>query len=155
MAGEITLTTDDRFAIHDLLFRFMRTFDEKDGDGMRTCLDATVDCDYASFRGTPPTTITRDDYAEQRKAALALLKTQHDRSNITMITRGDRIEVKCNYAIRRFHPDFDGSRHTFFHSYGRYQFTVVRLGEVWTISAIKQVLLTSEGNPDLHGALRK
>lgn len=155
MDGEQPFTTEDRFTIQDLLFRFMRTFDEKDWDGMRTCLHETVDCDYSSFRGTPPTKLTRDDYVDQRKAALSLLTTQHDLSNIVMITRGDRIEVKCNYAIRRFHPDFDGSRDTFFHSYGQYQFMVVLLGEVWKISPIKQFLLMSEGNPDLHGGLRK
>jgi 3-phenylpropionate/cinnamic acid dioxygenase small subunit len=155
MAGEITLTTEVRFAIQDLLFRFMRTFDEKDWDGMRTCLNATVDCDYSSFRGTPPTKLTSGDYTDQRKAALSLLKTQHDLANITMITSGDQIEVKCSYVIRRFHPDFDGSRDTFFHSYGQYRFMVVRLGEVWKISAIKQLLLMNEGNPDRHGGLQK
>jgi 3-phenylpropionate/cinnamic acid dioxygenase small subunit len=155
MEGEHAMTTEDRFAIQDLLFRFMWTFDEKDWDGMRSCLNETVDCDYSSFRGTPPTKITRGDYADQRKAALSLLKTQHDLSNIVMITRGDRIEVKCNYAIRRFHLDFDGSRDKSFHSYGQYQFMVVRLGESWKISSIKQFLLMSDGNPDLHGALQK
>jgi 3-phenylpropionate/cinnamic acid dioxygenase small subunit len=155
MENRRALSPADRFEIQELLFRFMRSFDEKDWDGMLSCLDETVDCDYSSFRGTPPTTLTRGDYADQRKAALSLLKTQHDLSNIAMMTSGDRIEVKCNFAIRRFHPDFDGSRDKSFHSYGQYQFMVVRLGESWKISSIKQFLLMSDGNPDLHGALQK
>jgi len=95
----------------------------------------------------------RELYVDQRRDALSLLKTQHNLSNILIATFGAQVEARCNYAIVRFHPDFDGSRDKFFHSYGQYRFTAVRTGEAWSISSIKQFLLTSEGNPAFHGAL--
>jgi 3-phenylpropionate/cinnamic acid dioxygenase small subunit len=153
--GSAALSAEDRLEIQDLLFRFMRSFDEKDWDGMRSCLGETVDCDYSSFRGTPPSTITRDEYVDQRKATLLFLKTQHNLSNISIIAAATQAEARCNYAILRFHPEFDGSRDRYFHSYGQYRFTVVRSGGPWSISSILQILLMSEGNSNLHGALKK
>ena len=49
MAQKITLPVEKRFAVLELLFRFMRTFDEKDWTGMETCLAPKVYCDYSSF----------------------------------------------------------------------------------------------------------
>jgi 3-phenylpropionate/cinnamic acid dioxygenase small subunit len=154
MDGQRALSAEDRLEIQDLLFGFMRSFDEKGWDEMRACLSETIDCDYSSFRGTPRTTLAREKYVDQRRDALSLLKTQHNLSNISIATFGAQIEARCNYAILRFHPEFDGSRDKFFHSYGQYRFTIVRTGEAWSISSIKQFLLTSEGNPALHGALK-
>ena len=99
---------------------------------MRSCLSETVDCDYSSFRGTPPSTITRDEYVDQRKVALLFLKTQRNLSNISIIASATQAEATCNYAILRFHPEFDGSRERYFHSYGQYRFRVVRSGEPWS-----------------------
>jgi 3-phenylpropionate/cinnamic acid dioxygenase small subunit len=149
------LSAEDRLEIQDLLFRFMRSFDEKDWDGMRSCLGETIDCDYSSFRGTPPSTITRDEYVDQRKAALLFLKTQHNLSNLSIIASARQVEATCNYAILRFHPEFDGSRERYFHSYGQYRFTVVRNRGSWSIVSIRQILLMSEGNSNLHSALKK
>ncbi|MGH7879121.1 MAG: nuclear transport factor 2 family protein [Candidatus Binataceae bacterium] len=150
-----TLSAEDRLEIQELLFRFMRSFDEKDWDGMRSCLSEAVDCDYSSFRGTPPGTLTRDEYVDQRKAALSLLKTQHNLSTISIVASAAQAEAACNYAILRFHPEFDGSRNRYLHSYGQYRFAIVRSGEAWSISSIEQILLMSEGNPDLHSGIRK
>src|SRR5579862_2869428 len=122
MEGPRFLSAEDRFAIQDLLFRFMRSFDAKDWVGMQACLSEQVDCDYSSFRGGPPSKTTRSEYAKQREIALEHLRTQHDLSNIVLTPLGMMVEVRCNYAIRRFHPDFDGSREKFFHSYGQYRF---------------------------------
>jgi 3-phenylpropionate/cinnamic acid dioxygenase small subunit len=152
--GAHTLTAEDRFEIQDLLFRFMRSFDEKSWDKMRACLSEAVDCDYSSFRGTPPSTLSRDTYVSQRREALSFLKTQHNLSNISITASGAGIEARCNYAILRFHQDFDGSPDEFFHSYGHYGFKIVRSGEAWSISSIKQVVLMNHGNPALHGGLK-
>ncbi len=154
------LDAQDRLEVQDLLFRFMRSFDEKDWDTMRACLADTVECDYASFRGTPPSAISRDDYVDQRKVALASLRTQHNLTNLSLTNLsidGSGIEVVAtgNYAILRFHPDFDGSPDQFFHSYGQYRFTVSHHGDAWCIRSIEQRLLMNEGNRDLHGAFQK
>lgn len=124
---------------------------------MRACLSETVDCDYSSFCGAPPSTLSRDTFVNQRREALSLLKTRHNLSNILITASGTGIEASCNYAILRFHESFDGSREKFlkfFHSYSQCHFTFVWSGEVWSISWIKQVVLMNDGNSALHGGLK-
>ncbi|HEY5039986.1 MAG TPA: nuclear transport factor 2 family protein [bacterium] len=155
MAKNKTLSPEKYFGVQELVFRFMRTFDEKDWLGMKACLTKSVDCDYSSFRGTPPGRITKEKYVAQREKSLSTLKTLHNLSNLSMASIGKSIEVKCNYAILRFHPDFKGSRKHFFHSYGCYRFIAIREGRIWRISAIVQRLLMNDGNPALHGGTRR
>jgi hypothetical protein len=150
MCARRRLAVEDRVEIEELLFRFMASFDRKDWDTMRASLAATIDCDYSSFRGTPRATITAEEYIEQRKTALSSLKTQHNLSNLSIAATESKAEVQCNYAILRFHADFDGSREKFFHSYGSYRFGVARTAAGWRIESIKQTLLMSDGNPSLH-----
>jgi hypothetical protein len=154
---EITpsLPLGEHIKIGELLFRFMRAFDENAWDAMSESLIETIRCDYSSFRGTPPSEIARGDYIDQRRTALTSLRTQHNLSNLSISGSANEAEVKCNYAILRFGPDFDGSPDQYFHSYGQYRFTVVRIGRVWKIASITQLLLTNEGNPALHGGLPK
>ena len=155
MENRHRVSAEDRFEIEALLFRFMRSFDDKDWTAMRACLSDTIDCDYSSFRGTPPSMIARDDYVSLRTTALASLKTQHNLSNITIVGSENTAEVKCNYAILRFHPNFDRSPDQYFHSYGQYRFGLARAEDQWRIASITQMLLTNEGNPALHrGAQR-
>ena len=149
------LPAGDRIEIEELLFRFMRAFDEKAWESMRGCLTETIQCDYSSFRGTPPLEIAREDYVDQRRTALASLSTQHNLSNLSISESGNNAQIDCNYAILRFHPDFDGSRDRYFHSYGQYRFKVVRNGGEWRISSITQLLLMNKGNSALHGGLRR
>ena len=155
MNAALSLSVDDRIAIEELLFRFMRAFDEKDWESMHRCLVERVYCDYSSFRGTPPSEIARDDYVMLRRTALASLKTQHNLSNLLMSGSPSEAEVKCNYTILRFAPDFDGSPDRFFHSHGQYRFKLVPIGGEWKIASIAQWLLVNEGNPALHGGLRR
>jgi nuclear transport factor 2 (NTF2) superfamily protein len=150
MAKKKTLSLEKRFAVLELLFHFMRTFDEKDWAGMEACLTQMVYCDYSSFRGEPPAMVARENYSAKRKAALSALITQHNLSNITMAPKGKSIDVQCNFTILRFQPDFKEEKGDYFHSYGRYQFTVVRRGPIWHITSITQHILRNEGNPQLH-----
>ncbi len=143
-----------RTEIEELLFRSMRSFDDKDWDAMRECLAESIHCDYSSFRGTPPGDIARDDYIGQRAIALAALKTQHNLSNLSIEGTETHAEAICNYAILRFAPDFDGTPARFFHSYGQYQFGVVMTDNQWRIISIRQSLLVSDGNPELHAGAR-
>ena len=144
-----------RIEIQELLFRFMTSFDDKDWDAMRECLAESIHCEYSSFRGTVPGAIARDDYIGQRAIPLASLKTQHNLSNVSINGSEMYAEARCNYAILRFAADFDGTREKFFHSYGQYQFGVVKTHNQWRIISIRQSLLVSDGNPDLHAGARK
>jgi 3-phenylpropionate/cinnamic acid dioxygenase small subunit len=155
MCARCLFSAEDRGEIEELLFRFMASLDRKDWDTMRASLAATIDCDYSSFRGTPRATITGEEYIEQRKTALTSLKTQHNLSNLSISATEPNAEVQCNYAILRFHADFDGSREKFFHSYGTYRFGVARTADGWRIASITQTLLISDGNPALHVGVAK
>ena len=153
MSAELSI--EDRLEVQDLLFRFMRSFDDKDWDVMRSCLAETVDCDYSSFRGTPPAAVARDEYVALRKASIASLRTQHNLSNLSIEGLEGYAVAKCNYAILRFHSEFDGTREKYFHSYGQYRFGIARSQVGWRIASIKQTLLTNDGNPELHIGTRK
>jgi hypothetical protein len=155
MAKKTTLSVEKRFAVLELIFRFMRTFDEKDWTGMKACLTPKVYCDYSSFRGEPPARISREDYCAKRRAALSALLTQHNLSNITMTSLTKSIEVDCNFSILRFKPSSPGAKEDHFHSYGRYQLTVVQKGSIWRITSITQHLLRNDGNPRLHVGVGK
>jgi 3-phenylpropionate/cinnamic acid dioxygenase small subunit len=150
-----SLPVGDHIKIEELLFRFMRAFDEKDWDAMSGCLTEMIRCDYSSFRGTAASDIARGDYVDQRRTVLTSLRTQHNLSNLSISGSANHAEVKCHYVIPRFGPAFDSSPDQYFHSYGQYRFTVVRIGGAWKIASITQLLLTNEGNPALHGGLRK
>jgi hypothetical protein len=137
------MTTDsqmlaDRAAVADVLLRFAASFDEKNWDGMRECLDDAVDCDYSSLRGVG-----------QRIAALATLVMQHDLTNLRVRIDGDTAAVQCNFVIRRFSSSAGG--HDFFHSYGRYLFSLIRREMGSRISGITQVVTRNHGNPAIHG----
>jgi 3-phenylpropionate/cinnamic acid dioxygenase small subunit len=149
------LPAGDRIEIEELLFRFMRAFDDKEWDTMSGCLTEMIRCDYSSFRGTAASDIARGDYVDQRRTVLTSLRTQHNLSNLSISGSANQAEVKCSYVILRFGPAFENSADQYFHSYGQYRFTVVRIGEAWKIASITQLLLTNEGNPALHGGLRK
>jgi hypothetical protein len=144
----------DWMQIHNLLCLFQQAFDDRNWKLMRACLADRIFTDYSSFRNTPAETLTAEEYISKRKSALAGLRTQHDFSNLQVEVDGDRAGGRCNYVIHRFHPDFQGEAHRFFHSYGHYLFEFERSLAGWRITAITQNLLKNHGNPQLHGGTR-
>ncbi len=144
------------FEIQEVLFRFMRAFDNKDWDDLSRCLFEDIHCDYSSFRDERPCQMSQKEYIAQRKQAHSNLKMQHNLSNISVGLQNDLAEARCNYAIYRFHPEFKGSREHYFHSYGQYFFVLKQDKCNWKIAAITQELLINDGNPELHlGARQK
>ena len=136
--------------VSELICRFQRAFDRHDWDAMRACLDDDVFVDYSSFRGTEPSTIHADQFVELRKLALSELLLQHNHSNLALISNSDdRATATCNYQIYRFEREGD----RYFHSWGTYDFGIVRRPTGWKICSITQHLLKSEGDPSIHGAL--
>ena len=111
--------------------------------------------DYSSFRNVPAATISADQYVEQRRTALHQLAMQHNFQNLRVVVGGASATARCNYAIYRFHPWFDGLDDGYFHSYGHYTFAFVNGGGGWRIARITQTLLRSQGNREIHGATRE
>jgi hypothetical protein len=58
-------------------------------------------------------------------------------------------------GIYRFLLEYKGAAGQYFHSWGQYEFTLKQIAKHWKIAAITQNLLANEGNPEIHGALRK
>lgn len=133
-----------------LICRFQRAFDQHDWAAMRACLDDEVFVDYSSFRGADPQTVRAERYVEQRQQALSDLLMQHNHSNLALTSSSnERANATCNYQIYRF--EREGVR--YFHSWGTYDFGIVRRPAGWKICSITQHLLKSEGDPSIHGAL--
>jgi len=150
MRNAVGLLLADRFAIEELLFRFAASFDEKSWEAMRDCLDETLYVDYSGLREIKGL-VASGDYVAQRTAALEGLVMQHDLSNLRIQAEEDgKAVVLCNFTIRRFPAS---NVDDFFHSYGRYRFTVVQRPDGWRIAGIVQAITRNRGNPRLHAGL--
>jgi len=101
-------TSGDWMEIYNLLCSFQQAFDDRNWDVMRECPADPVYTDYSCFRNTPAETLAAEDYIARRKGALAYLRTQHNFSNWQVEIDGDCARARCNYAIHRFHLDFQG-----------------------------------------------
>ena len=141
--------------VQEVLFRFMRAFDNKDWDDLSKCLFEDIYCDYSGFRDESPCHISQKEYIVKRKQAHSHLKMQHNLSNVSVRLQDGLAEVRCNYAIYRFHPEFKGSREHYFHSYGQYLFVLKQDTGNWKIASITQKPLINDGNPELHVGARQ
>lgn len=132
--------------------RLARALDAQDWTAVRRCLDAELDTDYSSFRGTPPARLTADAFVELRRVGLSGLVTRHRTEQHVVEITGDRAVCRCDFAIHRWSAGATDAR--FFHSYGSYRYVLRRADHGWRIAGITQVVHRSEGDPALHGALR-
>lgn len=135
-------------AILTTIYQLCRAFDEQDWALMRACLAETIDTDYASLRGTLPTRISADEYIRLRQRSLEQLRTQHLCLTPIIATEGEQASCRCNFIIHRWPADHNDQR--FFHSYGYYEYRLIRVATAWQISSIKQVVLRNEGDATLH-----
>lgn len=138
------------------IHEFCRAFDQRDWSALRRCLAANLVVDYSGFRGTLPTRMTADEFVALRQTALEGLVTQHLSVNHLVTFTDQDARCRFDFVIHRWPRDAADSR--FFHTFGYYEI-VLRLAEDaahgWVIQSITQQALRSEGNPELHGALRK
>lgn len=142
----------DRQAVVDVIVRFGRALDDKDWMVLRACLAPEVDTDYSSFRGTPPARLTSQEFVGLRRAGLAGLVTQHLGAGYLVEIADDRALCRCDFVIRRWPADAQDTR--FLHTYGQYRYVLERRSEGWRISGIIQLVIRSEGDRSIHGALR-
>ena len=132
--------------------RLARALDEQDWPAVRACLGAELDTDYSSFRGTPPARLTAEAFVKLRRSGLAGLVTRHRTEHHVVELDGDRAVCRCDFVIRRWPADATDRR--FLHSHGSYRYVLRRALAGWQIVGITQVVRRSEGDPQLHGALR-
>lgn len=138
--------------VSDLICRFQQAFDRHDWDAMRACLDDDLFVDYSSFRGTEPERTSADEYVRLRQQALSNLLMQHNHSNLAVRLHSDeRASATCNYQIYRFERRGDRQ----FHSFGTYEFGLIRRRSEWRICTITQHLIRNEGDQSIHGGLSR
>lgn len=119
---------------------------------MRGCLGAALDTDDSSFRGTPPARLTAGRFVGLRRTGLAGLVTRHRTSNHRVEIAGDRAICRCDFVIRRWPSDARDRRSL--HSYGSYTYLLQHTAGGWQVVGITQVVQRSDGDPQVHGALR-
>lgn len=134
--------------IQDCLLNFAKSFDLPDWDLMEMTLCVRIYTDYSSFRGTPPQWMDREAYIQQRKKGLVHLRTSHLLSNLGFKLVGNQATCQCLFVIERY--ALEGPGH--YHSYGKYQFGLVKEVDIWRINRIVQQVERSEGDRSLHGA---
>ncbi len=137
-------------SIPQLLQDFARSFDEKDWKLMLTCLAAKIHTDYSSFRGTPPEWQSAKEYVAKREKGMHRLITAHQLSNFVVAENAGAGTCHCRFVIKRFSSD-----QQFYHSYGYYDFKLVKEQGMWKIERIKQTVERNEGDRNLHGAFKK
>lgn len=147
---------NEQFQIQNLLFKFMRSFDEKNFEIMRNCLSEELSLDYSSFRKNYPTKQMSREYCDKRKESLQNLITQHNLSNIIIEEQENResFKVYCNFIIYRFADSFPNDKKSFFHSYGQYEFKLRQNSNKFEIYSITQKVLMSEGDKSIHKGLQ-
>jgi 3-phenylpropionate/cinnamic acid dioxygenase small subunit len=139
----------DRVEISDIVIRYARSLDAQDWDLCRSCFVDEIEQDYSDFRGEPPSTIKADEFVALRRRGLAGIKTQHLSTNHAVTVEGDTAECISAMVIFRFRPD--GNADNEFDTHGYYTHTLVRTRDGWKISKVKQAVLWSMGNPQVHG----
>jgi hypothetical protein len=143
---------DDRQTIIDVIVRFGRALDDKDWTALTECLEPEIDADYSSFRGTPRARLSSQEFVNLRRVGLTGLVTEHLGNEYRVDIVGSTASCECEFTIRRWPVDSRDAR--FFHSCGTYRFSLSRQSQGWRISGITQVVIRSEGDPAIHGALR-
>ncbi len=88
----------------------------RDWTALRRCLAPNLHTDYSSFRGTPPTRMTADEFVALRQSGLAGLVTQHLSLNHLAEFTDDEARCRFDFIIHRWPQDSADSR--FFHTYG-------------------------------------
>ncbi len=144
----------DRTEIIDLVVRFANAFDSQDWNTLRSCLTETVETDYSQFRGEAPAQESADAYVASRREGLSGLRTLHISTNHSVTVSGDEAVCQSAYRIYRLDPEREEGENRL-DTAGSYEHGLVRTAQGWRIRSIRQEVLLREGNPHLHGALRK
>jgi 3-phenylpropionate/cinnamic acid dioxygenase small subunit len=139
------MALQDTFKIQAVIARFASSFDLKDWDGLQSCFTESIYTDYGDLRGTPPETITAQDYVASRRVSLENLKTHHLSGNYE-INHVDKLNAACRASMVVWRKSNDEE----FTTHCVYIFKLVKVKSDWKISGITQKVLWNEGTPSIH-----
>jgi ketosteroid isomerase-like protein len=139
----------DRAEISEVVARFATALDYKDWPLFRSCFTDEIEADYSDLRGEPLAVVNADMFVNQRREALEGLTTQHLSTNHIITVEGDSATCTSCAVIHRLRPRNDG--HDAFDTHGYYTHALTRTAEGWKIYKVRQKVLWSLGDPQVHG----
>ena len=139
-----------RLELLALVARFANSFDLKEWDRLGECLTHSVYTDYRDLRGTPPETMAREEFVRQRRLALQELQTHHLAGNIEIEANDRTAQLRVSMFIcRRSHDGELLATHCV------YFLGVELLEDGWHINSIRQEVLLSNGNIEIHNGIKR
>ena len=131
--------------IQRVIAHFATSFDVKDWNGLEACLTDSLYTDYSDLRGTPPQTVTANEYVRLRRESLDNLKLHHLVSNYEVdFPVTDGATCRASMVVWR------KSDEEVFISHCVYIFQLTRTWGSWKISGITQKVLWNEGTSSIH-----
>lgn len=146
---------EEKLEIIDVILRFAYALDQHNWSMLRDCLANQIDADYAALRGEKRHILSAEDFVLSRTKDLAGLKTQHISTNhLVSFHTPEQAECTSCFLIHRLDPARmpDGNAYD---TAGHYIHGLTHTKQGWRIDRIKQTVLWSRGNPDIHGARRR
>jgi hypothetical protein len=139
------MSSDSTLTIQQLIAKFANSFDVKDWSGLKDCFTDSIYTDYSDLRGTPPETITAENYVRLRRESLDHLKLHHLVSNYEVdLPDLDHASCIASMVVWRRSDEEEFTTHCV------YTFQLLRQDKRWKISGITQKVLWSEGNSSIH-----
>jgi hypothetical protein len=133
-----------------LVARFANSFDLKDWKGLGECLAESLHVDYQDLRGTPPETMSREEFVRLREVALQELDTHHLAGNLEVHASEDQAELRVSMMINRRSRGGDTLATHCLYFLGAEQHD-----GVWRIHSIRQKVLINDGNIAIHKGIVK
>jgi hypothetical protein len=131
--------------IQELIARFANSFDLKDWDGLQVCFTELIYTDYSDLRGTPPETISAEQYVKLRREALNHLQLHHLVSNYeTEFINSNTATCRASMVVWRKSETEEFTSHCI------YTFQLVKNNFYWLINDITQNVLWNEGFSSIH-----
>ena len=145
----------DQAAVAERVYRYATGIDTRDMALYRSLFADRVDIDFSSYNGTPPATISADDWVANVEILFTGLDaTQHSMTNPIVAVDGDR--ATCTMYMQAAHFMTNDRGDDEFTIGGYYDDTLIRHDDGWLIDGLKLTVLWSRGNRhimDLAAAL--
>ena len=131
-------------SLQGLVARFANSLDLKDWERLGQCLAATLHTDYSDLRGTPPETMSWKEF-ELRRAALEELETHHLTGQSEIDVTGPTANMTVSMVIYR-----RNAAGKTLNTHCIYFFGAVKEQGIWQIASIRQKVVMSDGDADIH-----
>jgi SnoaL-like protein len=143
----------DRAEISDVQLRYATCIDTLNWELFRTCFTDELEVDFSSSMGLPVVHVTADEWVENTKSVLGVLKaTQHVIAN-HVITLDDDDHATCVAGVRARHHEPNSTGDSDQTAYGYYTNRFERTSSGWRMSVLKMTATWSTGNSGVFAAL--